>query len=200
LKTRSHGNPLYRPKTIVRLRGKVRSNSWRPPAELIDVNSWVTVAAVSIDGTEAHLAIHPVTRALIGFDDLTSGWLLDVALSGWDELDGVRVAFVLQEHDPYSVVVFPGARNPHTGMVKPEILAHIKQLDSYAEITSFPTGIAVFVKARLPRLLMLSPDVILIGWNDYIPITGDRLADTPESINERQEQIDRLIEQVVWES
>lgn len=64
-------------------------------------------------------------------------------------MDGI--GFVLTDADPFVAWDFDHCRDAESGQIKPDVLAMVKTLGSYTEVSPSGTGLRVMVKGKLPR-------------------------------------------------
>jgi len=88
-------------------------------------------------------------------------------------------------------------RDPATGAIHEPAASIIKRLDTYTEVSPSGTGVKLLVKAKLPEKCSKAnhdTDVEVYASGRYFTITGHRLDGTPPTINERQAQVEWLLE------
>ena len=113
------------------------------------------------------------------------------------------LGFVVTANDPYCGIDLDHCRDPKTGDIEDWADDIVKRLNSYTEVTPSQTGLRVLLKAKKTTTKCKKT----IGGNgakveDYdhdrfFTVTSDHLPGTPETINERQEQLAAL-EQKLW--
>lgn len=107
-------------------------------------------------------------------------------------LGGLGVVFLSE--GPYCGVDIDDCRNKDTGEVTPKALEFIKIFDSYTEISPSGTGVHILMKAKHnPELKNRHGIVEIYDHGRFFTVTGTHLDGTPETINERQEQLDYFI-------
>lgn len=87
-------------------------------------------------------------------------------------------------------------RDPITGEIKPLQAEIIRQLDTYAEVSPSGTGVKLLCRGTLPeRCRKANHELGVEIYCDkrYFTITGQVLPGVPQHINERQSQIEELI-------
>jgi len=114
--------------------------------------------------------------------------------SGYD-----GIGFMLSVDDPFVAIELNDVINPE-GVIEPWALNIIDLMDSYTEINPEGTGILIIIKGKKPAGAgcIGGPDGKL-GVYDcerMIPVTGERLIDTPRTIERRQAQVDELCKQL----
>lgn len=109
------------------------------------------------------------------------------------DFDGI--AFCLSEDDPHCVVDLDNCRDPKTGEIEAWAAKIVSRLDSYTEISPSGTGLHVWVRARKPgpRCRFESQNglrrIEIYDKDQFITVTGNCLPGSPESIEERGEEL-----------
>jgi primase-polymerase (primpol)-like protein len=111
-----------------------------------------------------------------------------------DRLPGV--GYVFSPADPYCGIDFDKCRDPETGALDPEVRAMIGLLDSYSEISPSGTGVKVVIRAAITGDRNRKTTIEMYDALRFFTLTGHRLPDAPEAINERQPQLDQLYRRV----
>lgn len=110
------------------------------------------------------------------------------------------IGFVFSERDPFCGVDFDKCRDPKTGEIKEWVLRIVRQLNSYTEISPSGTGLHVLIRASLVSLADMlgrshiqhkdaTNTVEVYDTERYFTITGKHLDGTPETIEERQDEL-----------
>lgn len=107
---------------------------------------------------------------------------------GWDGL-----GFVFTAGDPYCSIDLDECRDPETGHIA-SWAGHINHtLDSYTELSPSGRGLHILVKATLPGHVGRKQGAVEIyDAGRYFAVTGQRLAEMPATIEERQAQVEAL--------
>lgn len=120
-----------------------------------------------------------------------STWVsFDAAVAAFESGRFDGVGFVLTAHDPFAMVDLDHCLDSGCGNIEAWARDIVDQLRSYTEITPSGVGLRVIVKAMLPlggrkRGMESGGGVELYDRLRYMTMTGNRLADTRESIEER---------------
>jgi putative DNA primase/helicase len=96
--------------------------------------------------------------------------------------------------DPFCGIDLDKCR-AENGRIKDESLKLIHHLDSYAEISPSGDGVHIIVKAKLGSSGRRTAGLEVYASGRYFTMTGKHLDGTPESIEERQEQLDNLLKE-----
>jgi hypothetical protein len=101
---------------------------------------------------------------------------------------------------PLMFVDFDNVRDPETGEVSEELWDIIERLDAYTEVSRSGTGLHCYVRARLPegvgKFICPLNDIGDIELYDHGRFTGGmwhHVKDTPHTVPERQDVVDKLI-------
>jgi primase-polymerase (primpol)-like protein len=102
------------------------------------------------------------------------------------------VGFVFCETDPYVGVDLDNCRDPETGALEDWAQEIIRQLHSYTEISPSGTGVKIWVRAKIPGEGRRKGKVEMYDRDRFFTFTGQHLADTPTTIEDRQTQVSEL--------
>jgi hypothetical protein len=107
-------------------------------------------------------------------------------------IDGI--GFVLLP--PYCGIDLDDSVDLQTGMLEAWVVPIVERFSSYGELSPSRTGIKILVKGTLGETHNQTGHIELYSRGRYFAITGDRLARSPATIEERQEAITWLNEQL----
>jgi hypothetical protein len=115
--------------------------------------------------------------------------------------DGSELGFVFSEDDPFVFIDFDDARDPDTGRIDPAVLALVERFETYTDVSTSGTGIHLIARGSLPdgTKSVRGPvgddgaSLEIYDDNRFAVMTGDSLASTPTSCNERQAALDQLV-------
>src|SRR5208282_2734253 len=121
----------------------------------------------------------------------------EAAIAAFESSDFDGVGFVLTADDPYAMADLDHCLDSASGSVKAWAREVVDQLRSYTEITPSGEGLRVIVKAMLPpgrrkHSTEGGGGVELYDRVRYMTMTGNHLAGTPETIEERQNEMAEL--------
>ena len=101
---------------------------------------------------------------------------------GWDGL-----GLVFSAADPYAGIDLDECRDPETGEIASWAEPLVDALESYTEISPSGRGLHILVKATLPDHAGRKQGAVEVyDALRYFAVTGERLAGTPASLEERQ--------------
>lgn len=104
---------------------------------------------------------------------------------GWDGL-----GFVFSAADPYCGIDLDGCRDPGTGEIAPWAWEMVEALHSYTEVSPSGRGLHILVKAALPDHVGRKRGALEIyDAQRYFAMTGERLAGTPVTLEEREQEV-----------
>ena len=107
---------------------------------------------------------------------------------GWHGL-----GFVFTAGDPYCGIDLDDCRNPKTQEIAPWARQIVEQINSYTEVSPSGRGLHVLVRATLPDHAGRKQGAVEIyDAGRYFAVTGQRLAELPATIEERQAQVEAL--------
>jgi len=99
------------------------------------------------------------------------------------------VGRVFAPTDPYSGVDLDKCRDPDTGAIEAWARAIIAALDSYTEVSPSGTGVKITVRGVLPTKGKRKGRIEMYREGRYFTMTGQHLAGTPDTPQERQEAL-----------
>lgn len=109
-----------------------------------------------------------------------------------EKFDGI--GFVFSENTGLVGVDFDHIRVNETGEIDPVALEEIRALNSYTEISPSGTGVHVICKGVMPAAGRRQDNREMYSDSHFLTFTGDKLPDTPTTINEAQEAINTYYE------
>lgn len=108
------------------------------------------------------------------------------------------IGFVFAEDDPFTGIDLDECRDPQTGSIAAWAVAIIRHTASYSEVSPSQTGVKIIVEATLRNHAGRRRGLLEIySRRRYFTVTGDRLPDSPATIEPRQSALDTL-EASVW--
>jgi putative DNA primase/helicase len=103
------------------------------------------------------------------------------------------IGYVFSANDSYVGIDWDDCRNPETGEVQPDILDHIKLLNTYTEDSPSGCGFKSLCRGRLPRGGHHGKQVGVFEKSRYFCITGNVFSEVSTQIEERQSELNTLI-------
>lgn len=176
-------------------------NAERIPAELKQRNQWVLWKLENVKGRWTK----PPYRVNGQPADKTNPlhWTsFQEALAAYSSAQGAYngLGYILSSDDPYTVIDLDSCIID--GELTEEAHSIVGSLNSYTERSQSGKGLHIFVKARKPGARCKNPKQGFEMYDGaaYIAITGDHLPGTPETIEERQEEVNELYERYLGRS
>ncbi len=162
------------------------------PSELLQYKQWVLWRRTEVNGRMAKLPISPWSGK-VGSCDKPQTW------STYKHVCYARrkfrsdgIGFVFTISDPFCGIDLDQCRS-FSGMIEREAQAVIERLASYTELSPSGTGIHVLVKARLSGPGRRTGKVEIYDSGRYFTVTGQQLAHSWSSVENRQVQVSDLI-------
>ncbi len=87
-------------------------------------------------------------------------------------------------------------RDAVTGAIEPWAQEIVQRFHSYSEVSPSGTGLRIVVRGTLPRGRRRKGPIEVYDNERFLTITGHRLADAPEEIAARQEELDDLVTEI----
>jgi hypothetical protein len=107
---------------------------------------------------------------------------------------------VLSADDGITGIDLDHCRDPESGVIAPWAYKVLRTLNSYTEVTPSATGFRVFVRGKLPGggrkkggLGEGDGAIEIYDCNRYLTVTGESLAWSPPTIEQRQGEVEQLI-------
>lgn len=93
---------------------------------------------------------------------------------------------------PYIGIDLDNCRTPETGEIEEWAQAIVNSIDSYTEVSPSGRGLHIWIKGRLPRGGNRKGSIEMYDQDRYFTVTGNHLDGTPETIEERQAELEAL--------
>jgi hypothetical protein len=174
------------------------------PLELRELNQWIVWKYVGDDRRK--VPFNATTGKAAKSNDVATWTTFGRAAA---KCNGTfQPGFMFAADDPFTGIDLDGCRNPETGEILDWGRRILDRLNSYSEISPSGTGVKVWVrgslrgrtgkKRELPDMPRLTggdkmPAVEMYDRGRYFAVTGQRLAEYPETIQERQDVVDELL-------
>ncbi len=125
----------------------------------------------------------------------SSTWsTFDTCKNASDKFNGI--GFVLTCDDPFIGLDFDKCFCPAFKLIDPIVEQHIKNLNSYTELSPSGRGIRVLVKGSLPAAGKKKGLFEVYSAGRYVTLTGHILSGYPQTIENRQAEINRFYKEV----
>ena len=155
------------------------------PAALKALPRWVCWKRETRDRKLTKVPYDAKTGRKASVTDPATWTTFKAAFAASPKSDGV--GFVLTADDDIAGVDLDHCRDAETGIIEPWALSIIDQLHSYTEISPSHTGIRIFLRGVLPPVGRKKGPLEFYETERYLTVTGNHLADTPLTIEERHQ-------------
>jgi hypothetical protein len=156
------------------------------------LSQWINWRYEERDGTLTKVPICPHTGELAAVDRPETWGTYEEAVRASKEHGHDGVGFVFTEEDPYAGIDLDKCRDPGTGEIEDWARELIEHLDSYTELSPSGSGVHVLVKATLPPGGRRKRQIEIYDCGRFFTMTGRHLPDTPNTIIERQAEVETL--------
>src|SRR5829696_494744 len=109
------------------------------------------------------------------------------------------IGFVFTPEDDLCGVDLDKCLNPETGEIELWAWAIIEELNSYTEISPSGTGVHILLRGELPAGRNRKGRFEAYDRGRYFTITGNQLSGSPQSIEDRQEELRDVVRRVFGE-
>jgi hypothetical protein len=109
------------------------------------------------------------------------------------------IGFVFTPEDDLCGIDLDGCIDPETKELEPWALEIVEKLDSYTETSPSGQGIHILLRGSLPAGRNRKGRFEAYDRRRYFTVTGRHLSGTPQSIESRQEQLERVVRRVFGE-
>lgn len=155
------------------------------PAELRELNQWVTWGYRERDGRRTKVPVSPRTGIPVDHLDLDNQRRFEEAVRflASPYVDGI--GFVFTAEDPYAGVDLDGVIDPETGEIADWAQEIIERLDSYTEISPSGTGVKIVVRGALPGDRNRKGKTEMYDRDRFFTVTGRVLPGRPVTVEDR---------------
>jgi putative DNA primase/helicase len=164
--------------------------------ELAGWAHWVTWRSEFRDGKPTKVPYDPATGQRASVTDPTTWSSFDTAVTAYHDAGFTGVGFVLTSADPYAGLDLDGCRDSLTGIVEPWAQSTIDLVGSYTEVSPSGSGLRVFLHGVMPGPRCRHGSTEVYGDLRYLTVTGQHVAGTPTTIEDRQPQLERLYQEL----
>ncbi len=164
-----------------------------------DLRQWLCWRTEKRDGKPTKVPYNPLTGFLASSTNPDTWAGYSEAVKACKEHSYGGIGFVFTPEDDLCGVDLDGCLDPETGEIEPWAQEIIEELDSYTEISPSGTGVHVLVRGTLPKGRNRKGRFEAYDRERYFTITGRHLTGTPQSIENRQDPLERVVERVFGE-
>jgi len=171
------------------------------PTCLRERGQWVCWQYVERDGKPTKCPISPTKGGKASSTDAATWGTFEQALAARQAADLDGVGFVFSADDPFTGVDLDNCLDVATGQPKSWAQALLERLNSYAEISPSGTGVKIFVRASKPgprcKTRFEDGTVEIYDRDRFFTVTGERLAECADDVEDRQAALDAVYTQVL---
>jgi putative DNA primase/helicase len=167
--------------------------------DMRDLRQWLVWRSEERHGDLTKVPYSPATgkRADSTVLETWTGYQEPVRARNERGYDGI--GFVFTSEDDLCGVDLDKCLDPETGELEPWAWTIIKELDSYTEISPSGTGVHILVRAALPEGRNRKGRFEAYDRSRYFTVSGEHLPGTPQTIEERQEELHSVVRRVFGE-
>src|SRR5215207_357507 len=165
-----------------------------------DLRQWLCWRSETREGKSTKIPYSPYTSVRASSTDPETWGSYEEAVAACKKhgYSGIGVVFTLE--DDLCGVDLDGCVDPETGEIERWAREIIDELDSYSEISPSGTGVHVLIRGTLPPGRNRKGRFEAYDRGRYFTVTERHLAGTPQSIESRQEQLERVVKRVFGSS
>jgi hypothetical protein len=166
------------------------------PAELLELPQWVTWKYEKRKDKKGNEKITKVpysaksARRASSTDPATWGTHAE-ALAGVEKHQRDGIGFVFAKSGLHAGVDLDKCRNAETGEIEPWAHEIIVRLNSYSEASPSGTGIHIYLRAIIKGAGRKQGDIEMYDDGRFFTVTGDHIAGTPLTVEDRQLELDK---------
>ncbi len=162
------------------------------PAELRALDQWVTWKREVREGKATKVPYTTDGTRRASCDDPSTWGAFAEAAKSLTEGRVSGTGFQVSAGQSYVGADLDHCRNSTTGEIEPWAQRVIDLLDSYSEISPSQEGVRIFLKAAKPGPRCRKGNIEIYDRSRFLTVTGQHLPGTPATIEERQEELERL--------
>lgn len=167
-------------------------NIERIPTELKERNQWVLWRLELRDGKPTKIPYTPARKKASSTDEQT--WTsFDNVIKTYEQSNGYfkGIGYVFSNEDPFTGIDLDDCVNDE-GELNSEAKQVVKELNSFTERSQSKTGVHVIIKGSIPGERNRTGDYEMYETGRFFCVTGSHVSDTPETIEERQQELNVL--------
>src|SRR5215217_3600027 len=164
-----------------------------------DLRQWVCWRLEERNGKPTKVPYSPLTGKKADSTDPETWADYKEAASAYKEHGYDGIGFVFTKKDDLCGVDLDHCIDQETGEVEPWAKEIIEELDSYTEVSPSGTGIHVLLRGKLPEGRNRKGRFEAYDQGRYFTVTGKHLVDTPQTIESRQKELERVVQRVFGE-
>lgn len=140
------------------------------------------------------LPVNPHTGKLASSTDPTTWGTFEETLAFHLKHQGstAGIGFVFSPADPFCGVDLDDCRDAETGAIQEWAAKIVSQFASYTEVSPSGTGLKIFVRGALPKGRNRCGPIEMYDHGRYFAVTGHHLPETPQTVEDRQAELEQL--------
>ena len=163
------------------------------PEAMREPRQWADWGEIDADGEVSKRPINPRTGRNASSTDPSTWGTLEEALAGVERFGLVGIGFVMTSADGLVGIDLDHCINGD-GEIADWAAKIVRDCASYTERSPSGTGLRIFVRGTWPTDGNHSGNLEVYEAKHFLSFTGSRLEDSPTTVNEAQEALDRLWE------
>jgi putative DNA primase/helicase len=164
------------------------------PTEMIEYKQWVLWRRVEVYGRTAKLPISAWSGKAAACDKPQTWTTFQHARVACKQFNSDGIGFVFTDADPFCGIDLDKCRKKN-GWMSEEAFRLIRHMSSYAEISPSGNGIHIIIRAQLGTAGRRTAGVEVYAAGRYFTMTGRHLDGTPDRIEQRQRELDDLLQE-----
>jgi hypothetical protein len=158
---------------------------------------WVSVPPAAQGQKPGKKPINPRTGAGAGSTNPNDWTTFDEALAAMEKGSYAGLMFAMVPDDGFVFIDLDDCRNPTNKGIRKWAEGVLKELNSYAEISTSGKGVHVFVRAKKPGERCKHGNVEIYDQKRFAVMTGRRLNNYPDRIESRQAELESVYQKHV---
>lgn len=164
-----------------------------------ELEQWLCWRSEERGGKETKIPYSPRSGRMASSTDPGTWATLAEARRARKERDYSGIGFVFTEADAYVGVDLDSCRDLESGELEEWAREIVALLDSYTEVSPSGTGLHIICKGELPPGRSRKGSVEAYSSARYFTMTGEHLEDTPQTVEERTQELRELARRVFGE-
>jgi hypothetical protein len=164
-----------------------------------DLRQWLCWRTEERDGKSTKVPYSPLTGERASSTDPKTWASYSAAVTASKEQGYGGIGFVFTPDDDLCGIDLDACIDLETGEIESWAQEMIEELDSYTEISPSGTGVHILVRGTLPEGRNRKGRFEAYDRGRYFTVTGRHLSSTPQSIEGRQQQLERVVGRVFGE-
>jgi primase-polymerase (primpol)-like protein len=161
---------------------------------MTEYTQWVLWRRVEVNGRTSKIPISPWSGKAAACDKPQTWSTFQHACVARKRFRSDGIGFVFTKADPFCGIDLDKCREKN-GRISEECLRLIRHMSSYAEVSPSGDGIHILIRAQLGTAGRRTTGVEVYAAGRYFTMTGKHLNGTPDRIEQRQQELDKLLKE-----